>query len=159
MEMATKPDTVREKWGLTKDLPDFARALALWSSPALVEKHKTLARDLFQRVCVTPLSRGSYNLQISRMATLLDTAIASSFQANKGGLIGCIEEIWKSSYREWLPITDRLEKAAEKLALAVDHDGAERAEIIADEVFAASYCRRLIDASAKQDQKSSTDAD
>jgi hypothetical protein len=62
MEMATKPDTVRERWSLTKDLPDFARALALWSSPALVEKHKALARDLFQRVCVTPLSRGSYNL-------------------------------------------------------------------------------------------------
>jgi hypothetical protein len=153
MEMATKPDTVREKWGLTKDLPDFARALALWSSPALVEKHKALARDLFQRVCVTPLSRGSYNLQMSRMATLLDTAIASSFVANKKSLIGCIEEIWRSGYREWLPITDRLEKAAERLALAVDHDGAERVEIIADAVFATSYCRRLIDAKPSLDAK------
>jgi len=153
MEMATKPDTVREKWGLTKDLPDFARALALWSSPALVEKHKTLARDLFQRVCVTPLSRGSYNLQMSRMVTLLNTAIASSFQANKTDLIACIKEIWKSGYREWQPITDRLENIAEKLALAVDHDGMQRTEIIADEVFATSYCRRLIDAKPSQDAK------
>jgi hypothetical protein len=158
MELTTKPDEVREKWGLTKDLPDFARALALWSSPKLAEKHKALACDLFQRVCVAPLSRGSYNLQMSRMATLLDTAIASSFQANKSDLIACIKEIWKSGYREWLPITDRLENIAEKLALAVDHDGTERAEIIADEVFATSYCRQLIDASAKQDQKPTTHA-
>ena len=93
------------------------------------------------------------------MATLLDTAIASSFQANKSDLIACIQEIWKAGYREWLPITDRLEKTAEKLALAVDHDGTERAEIIADEVFATSYCRQLIDASAKQDQKPSTPTD
>jgi hypothetical protein len=151
MELTANPDEVREKWGLTKDLPDFARALALWSSPTLVEKHKALARDLFQRVCVTPFSRGSYNLQMSRMLTLLDTAIASSFQANKSDLIVCIEEIWKSGYREWLPITDRLEKTAEKLALAVDHDGTERSEIIADEVFATSYCRRLIGLRPKQD--------
>lgn len=159
MEMATKPDEVREKWGTTKDLPDFARALALWSSPALVEKHKALARDLFERVCVTPLSRGGYNLQMSRMLTLLDTAIASSFQAKKGELITCIKEIWKSGYREWLPITNRLEKIAEKLALAVNHDGTERAEIIADEVFTTSCCRQLIDASAMQDQEPSRHAD
>lgn len=159
MELATNPDEVREKWGATKELPDFARALALWSSSALVEKHKALARHLFERVCITPLSRGSYNLQMSRMLTLLDTAIASSFQANKSDLIVCIKEIWRSGYREWLPITDRMEKAAEKLALAVDHDGTERAEIIADEVFATTYCRRLIDASAKQDEKPLIDAD
>jgi hypothetical protein len=119
----------------------------------LVEKHKALARDLFQRVCVTPLSRTSYNLQMSRMATLLDTAIASSFQANKSDLIACIKQIWKSGYREWQPITDRLENIAEKLALAVDHDGMERTEIIADEVFATSYCRRLIDAKPSLDAK------
>jgi hypothetical protein len=51
------------------------------------------------------------------------------------------------------------EKIAEKLALAVDHDGTERAEIIADVVFATSYCRRLIDATAKQDETPLIDAD
>jgi hypothetical protein len=90
---------------------------------------------------------------MSRMVTLLDTAIASSAQANKSNLIACIKEIWKSGYREWLPITDRLENIAETLTQAVDHDGAERTEIIADAVFATSYCRQLIDASAQQNQK------
>lgn len=159
MELTANPDAVREKWGTTKNLPDFARALALWSSPALVEKYKALARELFERVCVMPLSRGGYNLQMSRMLTLLDTAIASSFQAHKSDLIVCIKVIWESGYREWMPITDRLEKIAEKLAFAVDHDGTERAEIAADEVFSTSYCRRLIDASAKQDEKPLIDAD
>jgi hypothetical protein len=151
MEMTPKADVVREKWGTTKDLPGFARALALWSSPALVEKHQTLARDLFERVCVTPLPRGSYNLQMSCMLTLLDTAIASSFQANRRDLITGIEEIWRSGYREWQPITDRFEKTAEKLALALYQDGIERTEIIADEVLATSCCRQLIDASTKID--------
>lgn len=159
MEMTRSPDAVREKWGLMKDLPDFARALALWSSPALVEKHKDSACELFERVCIMPLSRGSYNLQVSRMATLLDTAIATSFWANKGDLIACIKEIWKSGYRDWLPITNRLANIAEKLAMAIDHDGPERAEIIADEAFSTSYCRQLIDASARQHQKPSADTD
>lgn len=145
MRLTADPDPVREKWGTTKDLPDFARALALWSSPSLVEKHNALARDLFRRVCVAPLSRRGYNLQLLLMLTLLDTAIATSLLANRNDLIADIKEIWKSGYLEWMPITDRLEKTAEKLALAVYHDGAERAEIIADEIFATSCCRRLID--------------
>lgn len=152
MDFTTTPDAVREKWGTTKDLPDFTRALALWSSPTLVEKYKALARDLFERVCVTPLSRSGYNLQMSRMLTLLDTAIASSFQANRRDLIAVIEEIWNSGYREWQPITDRFENCAEKLGRALNENGAERSEIIADEVFATSNCRQLIDAIEKLDQ-------
>jgi hypothetical protein len=87
MEWTSNPDELREKWALTEDLPDFARALALWSSPALVEKHQDLACRLFERVCALPLSRGSYNLQMSRMLTLLDMALAASARTGKSELI------------------------------------------------------------------------
>lgn len=144
MEWTTKPDDFREKWALAEDLPGFARALALWSSPPLTEKLQDLACRLFERVCALPLSRGSYNLQMSRMLTLLDMAVASSAQASKSELIVRARRLWASGYRDWRPISTRWEGIAEKLALAIGTDGAERAEIIADEAFANSLCRRLI---------------
>jgi hypothetical protein len=145
MEWTSNPDEFREKWALTEDLPDFVRALTLWSSPALAEKHQDLACRVFERICALPLSCRSYNLQMSRMLTLLDTALASSAQAGKSELILRARQLWASGYRDWLPISTRWEGIAEKLALAIESDGAERAEIIADEAFANSYCRRLID--------------
>lgn len=144
MEWTSNPDEFREKWALAEDLPDFAQALALCSSPALAEKHQDLACRLFKRVCALPLSRGSYNLQMSRMLTLLDMALAASARAGKSGLILCARRLWASGYRDWLPINTRWEGIAEKLALAIEIDGTERAEIIADEAFANSLCRRLI---------------
>ena len=146
MEWTSNADEFREKWALAEGLPDFARALALWSSPALAEKHQDLAGRLFERVCALPLSRGSYNLQMSRMLTLLDMALAASARAGKSELILRARRLWASGYRDWQPISTRWEGIAEKLALAIETNGAERAEIIADEAFANTYCRRLLDA-------------
>jgi hypothetical protein len=145
MGFASEPDRFREQWALAEDFPDFARALALWSSPVLVDKHKQLARVLFQRVGVPPLSPRTYNLQMSRMLTLLDMAIASSAKAKRIDLLSCLIELWRSTYGEWLPISARWERIAEILASAVDGEGAARDQIVADTAFANSYCRRLID--------------
>ncbi len=146
MEGTSNPDELRERWALAEALPDFARALALWSSPALTEKHQDLACRLFERVCALPLSRGIYNLQMSRMLTLLDMALAASATAGKSELILRARQLWTSCYRDWLPISTLWEGIAEKLALAIETNGVERTEIIANEAFANSYCRRLIDA-------------
>ena len=146
MGFSSTAEEFREKWALAENLPDFARALALWSSPALVEKHMPLACALFQRVGALPLSHSSYNVQMSRMLTLLDMAIASSAQAGTRNLISCICELWKSAYRDWLAISTRWEGVAETLASAVETEGAGRAQIVAEKAFANSYCRRLIDA-------------
>ncbi len=148
MEWTSNPDEFWERWALAEDLPDFARALALWSSPALAEKHQDLACRLFERICALPLSRRSYNLQMSRMLTLLDMALASSARAGKSELILRARRLWASGYRDWLPISTRWQGIAEKLALAIETDGGERTEIIADEAFANSHCRRLIDQTA-----------
>ena len=145
MGWTPNPDEFREKWALTEALPDFARALALWSSPALTQEHQDLACRLFERVCALPLSRGSYNLQMSRMLTLLDMALAASARAGKSELILLARRLWASGYHDWLPISTRWEGIADKLALAIEINGAERAEIIADEAFTNSYCRRLLD--------------
>ncbi|MFM0642412.1 hypothetical protein PQQ63_37665 [Paraburkholderia metrosideri] len=145
MGWASNPDEFREKWALMKYLPDFARALALWSSPTLVEKHLDLACRLFERVCTLPLSRSSYNLQMSRMLTLLDMALGSSARAGKSELILRAKQLWASGYPDWLPIDTRWEGIAEKLVLAIASDGPERGEIIADEAFTNSHCRRLIE--------------
>jgi hypothetical protein len=130
------PDEFREKWALSENLPDFARALALWSSPALVEKHMPLACALFQRVGVLPLSHSSYNLQMSRMLTLLDMAIASSAREGKRDLIARICELWKSGYPNWLAISARWQGVAETLASAVETEGVERTQIVTENAFA-----------------------
>jgi hypothetical protein len=148
MDIASNPDEVRERWALAESLDDFSRALALWSSPTLVERHKELAYNLFEQVCVPPLSRNAYNLQMSRMLTLLDMAVASCARAHKSDLIDCVRQLWASSYQSWLTISDRWQRIAEKLILAVQTNGSERDEIIADETFANTYCRRLIGADA-----------
>jgi hypothetical protein len=147
MGFSSTPEKFREKWALAKNLADFPRSLALWSSPALVEKHMQLACALFQRIGALPLSYSSYNLQMSRMLTLLDIAIASSAQAGKRDLVLRVCQLWKSAYRDWLAISKQGEGIAEALASAVETEGVERAQIVAEKAFAHSYCRRLIDMS------------
>ena len=148
IELLANADESRETWALADALPDFARALALWASPSLVEKHKELALHLFRRICVPPLSRSNYNLQMSRMLTLLDTAIASATEAQKGDLVSDLKRLWIAGYRDWIAIVPQYESIAEKLALAVEKDGPERAEIIGDAIFTHSRCRQLIDAAS-----------
>jgi hypothetical protein len=146
MAFCPDPEKCREDWASAKNLPGFARALALWASPTLVEKHKQLACDLFGRVCATPLSRSSYSVQLSRMLTLLDMAVASAAGGERPDLLSWVSELWRSAYRDWLEICKPYEGTAETLISAVQTDGQERAQIVADEAFAQSYCRRLIEA-------------
>jgi hypothetical protein len=156
MAFCPDPEKCREDWASAENLPDFARALALWASPALVEKHKQLASDLFRRVCALPLSRSSYSVQLSRMLTLLDMAVASSAGAERLDLLSWISELWRLAYRDWLEICNPYEGTAETLISAVQTDGQERAQIVADKAFAASYCRRLIDAGQRRPATEST---
>jgi hypothetical protein len=51
MGFSSTLEEFREKWALAEDLPHFARALALWSSPVLVEKHKS-----WRAVCFSALA-------------------------------------------------------------------------------------------------------
>jgi hypothetical protein len=146
MAFCSYSEKFREDWALADNFSDFARALALWASPALVEEHKQLASTLFRRVCAPPLSRSSYNVQLSRMLTLLDMAVASTTGAGRLDLLSWISELWRSAYRDWLAIYAPCESTAETLISAVQTDGPERAQVIADKAYAQSYCRRLIEA-------------
>lgn len=145
MALCQTPDDLRRLWGLTQDLPDFARALALWSSPALVERHKELASALFRRVGQLPLSNNERNQQFSRMLSLLDCAIAFCASGGRRDLISWTRWLWDEVYQDWRTITDRRwEHAATMLAAAVERDGEERVAVLADTTFARSYCRQLI---------------
>jgi hypothetical protein len=55
-------------------------------------------------------------------------------------LAASARRLWASGYQDWLPISTHWEGIANKLALAIEINGAERAEMIADEAFANSYC-------------------
>lgn len=147
MGFLSNPDDLREKWGLAEDLPDFSRALAIWSSANLVEKHKALASMLFRRNGLLPLSRNGSDLQMSRLLTLLDLAIASCAIAGRRDLFPYVIGLWDAAYRDWLPITGQWARTAEQLAAAVSADGSERAALMANSSFATSYCRQLVDAS------------
>jgi hypothetical protein len=144
---------VREEWGLAEDLPDFARALALWSSPALATKHKALASELFERVGILPLSQGGHDVQMSQMLSLLDMATASCAAESRNDLLDSVAQLWKGAYREWDTINNQWATAAETLAKAVTADGPERAQFLADPSFEQSYCRRLIDQPLASDHR------
>jgi hypothetical protein len=146
MAFCSDPEKFRRDWALAENLPDFARALALWASPALVDQHKQLTSDVFRRVCALPLSRHSYSVQLSRMLTLLDIAVASAAGAERLDLLTWIAELWRSAYPDWLEICKPYEGTADTLIAAVHVEGPERAQIVADKAFAESYCRRLIEA-------------
>lgn len=147
------PDAKREAWGLAEDLPDFARALALWSSPPLVSKHEVLASELFRRVATLPLSSRGQTLQMCQMLSLLDLATASSASPEREHLLSVIAALWKGAYQDWEPIAPRWAAIAEMLGKAVLTDGPERAQLRADPSFAHSYCRRLIDRPAGTDDR------
>ena len=135
----------RRLWAESPEMPDFPRALALWSSPALVEENSTLAFELLRRVGELPLSRGAYDLQISRLLTLVDLAIARCISGGKPALVREVISIWPEVYRPWQPIADRWATAPEMMAAAVDREGPERTAFLAEPSFASTHCFRLIE--------------
>jgi len=150
MRHQPSPDEVREAWGLAETLPDFARALALWSSPALITRHMALASDLFCRVGTLPLSQGGQDLQMSQMLNLLDVAISSCAAAARADWIAHVVSLWRTAYKDWHAINDTWTDSAAILAGAVAADGPERAQLLADTSFAQSFCVQLITSSESQ---------
>jgi hypothetical protein len=147
MRYQPSPDNVREAWGLAETLPDFARALALWSSPALVSKHKALASGLFCRVGALPLSQHGQDLQMTQMICLLDVAISSCATAARTDLVACVVSLWRTAYKDWHAINDAWAGTAATLAGAVGANGPERAQLLADPSFAQSFCVQLVTSS------------
>ncbi|MGY3138344.1 hypothetical protein ACVWZM_009026 [Bradyrhizobium sp. USDA 4501] len=145
MDYFANGDARRSQWFETMEMPPFARALALWSSPALVEERKTLAFELLRHVSELPLSRGARDLQMACMLTLLDLAIARCITNNKPDLVDELVAAWSENYRNWLPVTERWATAAQLMAAAVDRDGPERRTVLAEPTFANTHCRRLIE--------------
>jgi hypothetical protein len=92
-----------------------------------------------------PLSRTNRDLQMSRTLSLLDIAVASSATAAQQELMPLIIRYWNEAYEGWHEITDRWQSFAATLVEAVATEGTARSAIIADEAFANSYCRKLID--------------
>jgi hypothetical protein len=148
MSFDTYGEKLRRQWVAAEELPAFARALALWSSPALVEENKTLAAALFRRTAEPPLSRRARGIQVSQMLTLLDLAISASIQIGRGDLVCALIELWAEVYKDWQPFFPQWASAAETMAAAVERDGPERQVFLADTAFAQTHCRRLIEAMA-----------
>ena len=147
-------DNLRRQWAVGQELPTFARALALWSSPALVEENKALAATLFRRTAEPPLSRGARGLQVSRMLTLLDLAVSTCIEAGRENLVHDLSELWAEVYKDWQPFFPQWANVAETMAAAVERDGSERTTFLADPSFAQTYCRRLIEARARANAQS-----
>jgi hypothetical protein len=143
-QMNDGPGGAREKWALAEGLPDFPRALALWSSPVLIGAHRTLADELFRRVARLPLSRFQMGEQCSRLFSLLDLAIASGAKAGRLDLIADVNTLWRETYPAWKGVADGWDDVPLKLAAALDKDGPERAWLLSDLAFAQSHCRGAV---------------
>ena len=107
MTYDTHGEKLRRQWATAEELPAFARALALWSSPALVGENKALAAALFRRTAEPPLSRGARGLQISRMLTLLDLGVSACIEAGRRDLVRDLIELWAEVYKDWQPLFPR----------------------------------------------------
>ena len=146
MDRLPEPCATRATWARSNELPDYPRALALWSSPALVQSDMPLASDLFRMVCNLPLSHHDRDVQLSRMLTLLDLAIGYACLAGEIHLIDHVCDLWNTGYACWLPITDRWANAAGWLAAAVKGDGPDREALKAELALANTFCLRVIGA-------------
>ena len=136
----------RRRWALNDRLSDFPRALALWSSPDLVDQYPELAASLFEEVGALPLSHGALDRQISNLLTLLDAAVASCVAADRSDLLEQISGQWDSIYADWLPVSNRWANAAADFIAAIDHEGPERTGVLADPALAGTHCRALVEA-------------
>ncbi len=145
MEFQEQANDLRLSWALAEDLSDYPRALALWSSPALVEAHTALAFGLLRRVGQMPLSRKRLNEQFTRLLTVLDTAVAACAAAGKTDLLSSLVAWWDENYAEWRTVTDRFANAAAMLAAAVTADGPERVSLLSEPDWSQSACRQWLE--------------
>ncbi len=149
MAFCKTPDDARKSWALQEDLAGFPRALALWSSPVLVEQHKDLAYSLFRRVAQIPLSVHDRDKQLSRMVTLLDQALAYSHISGATELVSWLIELWADVYQDWCSVSKEWADAACMLANALRQDGPDRAKVLANQSLSSSYCRQLIETAVR----------
>ena len=145
MSFCQNPDRFRKSWGLADDLSIFSRALALWSSPNLVEQHIDIAVALFRQVSQIPLSIENRDRQLSCMLSLLDCAIAYCEYEGKFDLVSLIISLWDEAYKDWQVISNRWANAANMFANAVKKEGTDRVAFLAESSFANFYCRKLIE--------------
>jgi len=146
MSSAPELDDLRQKWITAADLPDFPRALALWSSPYLAQEQRDLAFALFRRVAQLPLSRKGEHRQLERMLSLLDVAIASSWTTGIRNLLPQINFLWEEVYAIWRKrLAGRWADTAEMLTRALEKDGPERKVLMTDSSFVQTHCRRAIE--------------
>jgi hypothetical protein len=138
MSYCTDGDKLRRRWADAEELPAFARALALWSSPVLIEENEALAATLFRRTAELPLSRGVRGVQVSRMLTLLDLAVSTCAEAGRSDLIRDLIGLWTEVYKNWQPFFPQWANAAETIAAAVEREGPERRIFLAEPSFAQS---------------------
>ena len=137
---------LRAEWIAADALPAFPRALALWSAPEHVRQEPDLAFGLFRRVGRRPLSlRGQQDLQLGRLLTLLDVAVAASWLAGANDLIAKIENLWTEVFEDWFDQTDgRWADAAMTFTSALRGRGSARDAFLADPTFSKTSCHRII---------------
>jgi hypothetical protein len=150
MDLLPAPDAIRMQWAETDALPNFARAFAIWSSPALVELHPELASRLFRNVSEEQLSRHGVNRQAWRLLNLLDLAVASAASDQRWSVIQEVSRLWLEVCANGSAIASQWGGTAVLLAGAVAEQGDDRAALLSEPAFAQSRCRQFIASRAEQ---------
>jgi hypothetical protein len=138
------PEVTLEQWAVSEALPLPARALALWSSPALVDRHRALAYHLFLQTGLLPSSRSEFDLALTQLINLADTAIAAASRSERQDLIQEVVAQWDKAYESWMPITRKWSNCAAKLAMAVTNEGPDRHWLLEELAFSNSACTTLV---------------
>lgn len=135
MQLLSTPQQV-EAWGTNPHLPSYTRAIALWSAPAIAQKHTALALEQFERACSRWAGEATGPEGIGRAVGVLDIAIACS---GKNAVADALESVWQRVSSTWAAMSDRdWSPLAQRLIAALREDGPDRTEILADPVFKRS---------------------
>ena len=137
-------EEVLQTWALSDNLHYFARALALWSSPQLIDQHYELSVWLFEITSEPPMSRESCNESFNTILNLIDTAFASAAASNRPDIIDDLVSRWKHAYQNWPFTFTEGDQIILKLANAVKTNGEDRKWLLAEPEFQYSACRRFL---------------
>jgi hypothetical protein len=137
---------LRQEWIVDKMLPDFPRALAIWSDVNAVHMQFDLAKELFSTVTQRPLYEKENSRYFNRLLGLLDLAIATCWQADDSNLIDCLLELWSHVREIWIDeVDDHWLDAAQWFVEALSSEGGASDRLLEHPGLTQSYCRLVLE--------------
>jgi hypothetical protein len=127
------------EWAIDENLPDHARAFAMWGAPVLVREQPELAFDLLRRVAQKPLSAHGNDREVNILVTLVDWAVSRTSSSETEEYLALLQGCWIACRAVWPDVLkDRLADLPGWLWTALREEGESRRSLLDDTRFTGS---------------------